>query len=302
MTHHIRKAVFPVGGLGTRLLPATKAIPKEMLTVIDKPLIQYAVEEARAAGVEQFIFVLGRSKSAIEDYFDACEEFQTTPQGFSADDQVVNVASSILPPAQIVYTRQQMPLGLGHAVWCARNLVGRAPFAVLLVDDVILADKPCLQQLIEVHAETDANVVAAVDVPREDTHRFGMLDIESDDGTLVKVKGVVEKPDPALAPSTTSITGRYILKPEIFDCLSYVRPGAGNEIQLTDGLGELLRHGQPLYGVRFKGSRFDCGDRAGLLQANIAFALTRRELASTVREMLRAAARGGTEFVPELKG
>ncbi|HJT06570.1 MAG TPA: UTP--glucose-1-phosphate uridylyltransferase GalU, partial [Stellaceae bacterium] len=239
MAQPIRKAVFPVGGLGTRFLPATKAMPKEMLPVVDKPLIQYAVEEAQAAGIEEFIFVTGRSKTAIEDHFDHSYELETTLKERGKNAQVIAVNSWMPRPGQIAYTRQQVPLGLGHAVWCARNLVGDEPFAVLLADDLILADKPCLTQMVDVHKETDGNVVAVMEVPREHTNRYGILDVEQDDGRLVKMRGVVEKPEPAKAPSNLSIIGRYILQPEVFEHLARIGRGAGNEIQLTDALAEL---------------------------------------------------------------
>ncbi|HXP29602.1 MAG TPA: UTP--glucose-1-phosphate uridylyltransferase GalU [Stellaceae bacterium] len=287
MAHRVRKAVFPVGGLGTRFLPATKAMPKEMLPVVDKPLIQYAVEEARAAGIEEFIFVTGRSKTAIEDHFDRSYELETTLRERGKTAQLKTVNDWMPEPGQIAYTRQQTPLGLGHAVWCARNLVGDEPFAVLLADDLILSEKPCLKQMVEAHEETDGNIVAVMEVAREQTARYGILDIAGDDGRLVKVKGVVEKPDPKKAPSTLSIIGRYILQPEVFDHLGRVGRGAGGEIQLTDALAELIgRNNRPFLGLRFEGRRFDCGDKVGFLQANIAFALARPDLSEAVRRIL----------------
>jgi UTP--glucose-1-phosphate uridylyltransferase len=286
MAQRIRKAVFPVGGLGTRFLPATKAMPKEMLPVVDKPLIQYAVEEAQSAGIEEFIFVTGRSKTAIEDHFDHSYELETTLKERGKNAQVIAVNSWMPRPGQIAYTRQQVPLGLGHAVWCARNLVGDEPFAVLLADDLILADKPCLTQMVEVHEETDGNVVAVMEVPREHTNRYGILDVEQDDGRLVKMRGVVEKPVPAKAPSNLSIIGRYILQPEVFDHLARIGRGAGNEIQLTDALAELIRGNKPFHGLRFAGRRFDCGDKVGFLQANIAFALSRADMCEAVKQIL----------------
>lgn len=286
MVKSVRKAVFPVGGLGTRFLPATKAMPKEMLPVVDKPLIQYAVEEAQAAGIEEFIFVTGRSKTAIEDHFDHSHELETNLRERAKYAQIAAVNSWMPDPGQVAYTRQQEPLGLGHAVWCARNLVGDEPFAVLLADDLVLARKPCLQQMVEAHASTQANIVAVMEVPREQTNRYGVLDIESDDGRLVKVKGVVEKPDPKTAPSNLSIIGRYILQPEIFEHLSNIGRGAGGEIQLTDALARLIGGNYPFLGLRFQGRRFDCGDKVGFLEANIAFALARPEMAGAVRQIL----------------
>jgi UTP--glucose-1-phosphate uridylyltransferase len=286
MAQRIRKAVFPVGGLGTRFLPATKAMPKEMLPVVDKPLIQYAVEEARAAGIEEFIFVTGRSKTAIEDHFDHSYELEDTLRERGKEAQIIAVNSWMPEPGQVAYTRQQVPLGLGHAVWCARNLVGEEPFAVLLADDLILAEKPCLAQMVEAQAKTDGNVVAIMEVPHAHTNRYGVLDVESEEGRLVKMKGVVEKPEPAKAPSNLSIVGRYILQPEVFDHLERVGRGAGNEIQLTDALAELIRGNKPFHGLRFEGTRFDCGDKVGWLQANIAFALARPDTGPALRDIL----------------
>jgi UTP--glucose-1-phosphate uridylyltransferase len=286
MAQRIRKAVFPVGGLGTRFLPATKSMPKEMLPVVDKPLIQYAVEEAQAAGIEEFIFVTGRAKTTMEDHFDHSYELEATLEERGKDAQIVAVNSWMPRPGQVAYTRQQKPMGLGHAVWCARNLVGDEPFAVLLADDLILAETPCLKQLVEAHASTGGSLVAVMEVPHEHTNRYGVLDIASDDGRLVAVKGVVEKPDPKVAPSNLSIIGRYILQPEVFDHLAHIGRGAGNEIQLTDALAELIGGNKPFHGLRFDGQRFDCGDKVGWLQANIAFALARPDMAPAVRRIL----------------
>jgi UTP--glucose-1-phosphate uridylyltransferase len=286
MAQRIRKAVFPVGGLGTRFLPATKSMPKEMLPVVDKPLIQYAVEEAQAAGIEEFIFVTGRAKTTMEDHFDHSYELEATLKERGKDAQIAAVNSWMPRPGQVAYTRQQQPLGLGHAVWCARNLVGDEPFAVLLADDLILAKTPCLKQLVAAQASTGGSLVAALEVPREQTNRYGVLDIAEDDGRLVTVKGVVEKPDPKVAPSNLSIIGRYILQPEIFDHLARIGRGAGNEIQLTDGLAQLVGGNKPVHGLRFDGERFDCGDKLGWLQANIAFALARPDMRVAVRQIL----------------
>ena len=283
----VRKAIFPVGGLGTRFLPATKAMPKEMLPVVDKPLIQYAVEEAQAAGIEDFIFVTGRGKHAIEDHFDVSFELDTMLQGHEKSDLLSVIRSWMPSPGQISYMRQMEPLGLGHAVWCARNLIGDEPFAVLLADDLVLSKTPCLQQMTEVHAETGGSVVAVMDVPREHTNRYGILDIERDDGRLASVRGLVEKPDPADAPSTLSIIGRYILQPQVFEHLDKQEKGAGGEIQLTDALATTLGSG-PFNGLRFEGRRFDCGDKAGFLEATIAFALSRPDLAPAVRDIIKS--------------
>jgi UTP--glucose-1-phosphate uridylyltransferase len=286
MTQRIRKAVFPVGGLGTRFLPATKAMPKEMLPVVDKPLIQYAVEEAQAAGIEEFIFVTGRSKSAIEDHFDRSYELETTLSERGKTAQVQAISAWMPGPGQVAYTRQQLPLGLGHAVWCARHLVGEEPFAVLLADDLILAETPCLKQMVGAYEETRGSVVAVMEVPREQTNRYGVLDIAGDDGRLVAVKGVVEKPDPKVAPSNLSIIGRYILEPEVFMHLARIDRGAGGEIQLTDALAEMILGNKPFHGLRFQGKRFDCGDKVGFLEANIAFAMARPDMAAAVRKIL----------------
>jgi UTP--glucose-1-phosphate uridylyltransferase len=286
MKKPVRKAVFPVGGLGTRFLPATKAMPKEMLPVVDKPLIQHAVEEARAAGIEEFIFVTGRSKTALEDHFDHSFELEATLSERGKKDMLDALHSWMPEAGQVSYTRQQKPLGLGHAVWCARNLVGDEPFAVLLADDLILADTPCLKQMVDVYGETGGNVVAVMDVPREHTKRYGVLDVAADDGRLAKVRGLVEKPAPEKAPSTLSIIGRYILQPEIFDHLAKIGQGVGGEIQLTDGLMKLVEGGRPFHGLRFAGRRFDCGDKIGFLHANIALALARPDMAPDVRRFL----------------
>lgn len=285
MTQKVRKAIFPVGGLGTRFLPATKVLPKEMLPVVDKPLIQYAVEEAAAAGIEEFIFVTGRGKHAIEDHFDVSYELDQTLSDRGKTDLLDMMHDWLPNPGQIAYTRQMQPLGLGHAVWCARDFVADEPFAVLLADDLVMADTPCLKQLIDIHAETDGSVVAVMDVPAEHTDRYGILDIESDDGRLASVKGLVEKPAPADAPSTLSIIGRYVLRPEVFDHLNKQEQGAGGEIQLTDAMATMIGD-SPFHGLRFDGRRFDCGDKVGFLEANIAFALARSDLGESVQDVL----------------
>lgn len=292
MSKPVRKAIFPVGGLGTRFLPATKALPKEMLPVVDKPLIQYAVEEAAAAGIEEFIFVTGRGKYAIEDHFDVSYELDQTLAERNKTDLLEELQSWLPKPGQIAYTRQMQPLGLGHAVWCARDFIADEPFAILLADDLVMADTPCLKQLVDVHAETGGNVVAVMDVPRDQTDRYGILDLASDDGRLAAVKGLVEKPAPDQAPSTLSIIGRYILLPEVFDHLERKEQGAGGEIQLTDAMARLIG-GAPFHGLRFDGRRFDCGDKIGFFEANIAFALAREDLAKSAREVLARFAGSG---------
>lgn len=290
MTQRVRKAIFPVGGLGTRFLPATRAMPKEMLPVVDKPLIQYVVEEARASGIEELVFVTGRGKHAIEDHFDIAYELDQTlvERGKSA---LLDETKAWLPtPGQIAYTRQMQPLGLGHAVWCAREFVGNEPFAILLADDLVMSKTPCLRQLIDVHEKTGGNVVAVMDVPKEHTNRYGILDLESDDGRLASIKGLVEKPAPEKAPSTLSIIGRYVLLPEVFGQLDRQEKGAGGEIQLTDAMAKLIGKA-PFHGLRFEGRRFDCGDKVGFLEANIAFALDRDDLGEAVRDVLAQYAR-----------
>lgn len=283
----VRKAVFPVGGLGTRFLPATKAMPKEMLPVVDKPLIQYAVEEARAAGIEELIFVTGRGKTAIEDHFDHSSELQTTLLSRGKTDMWDTVRSITMEPGRIAYTRQPEPLGLGHAVWCARALIKDEPFAVLLADDLILSDRPCLKQMIEAHADLGGSMVAVMEVPTEHTSRYGIVNPGDDDGTLVQVKGLVEKPRPVNAPSNLAVIGRYILDPTVFHHLDQQKRGAGGEIQLTDALADMIGH-SPFNGLRFDGKRFDCGDKVGFLEANIAFALKRPEMADDMRTIIQS--------------
>lgn len=285
MMRPVRKAIFPVGGLGTRFLPATKAMPKEMLPVVDKPLIQYAVEEARAAGIEQFIFVTGRGKSAIEDHFDHSSELQATLLDRGKTDLWESVRSITLEAGQVAYTRQPEPLGLGHAVWCARSLIGDEPFAVLLADDLILAERPCLRQMIEAHSEVGGSMLAVMDVPKEHTSRYGIVASPRLGGRIVEVSGLVEKPKTEEAPSTLAVIGRYILDPGVFKHLDAQQRGAGNEIQLTDAMAKLIGH-SPFHGLRFDGERFDCGDKVGFIEANLAFALKRHDLGDAVREIL----------------
>jgi UTP--glucose-1-phosphate uridylyltransferase len=287
MQKPVRKAVFPVAGLGTRILPATKAMPKEMLPVVDKPLIQYAMEEAKAAGIDEFYFVTGRAKSAIEDHFDVAYELEATLRERERTEVLTELQAWLPQAGQVAYTRQQRPLGLGHAVWCARNLVGDEPFAVLLVDDLMAGEPPCLKQMVGAYEKVGGNIVAVVEVPREHTRRYGVLDIVQDDGLLVRAKGVVEKPDPAVAPSTLTIIGRYIIQPEIFGHLGALKPGAGGEIQLTDGLDKLIADGQAFYGLRAAARRFDCGDKLGYLEANVALGLTHPSLGGGLREVLK---------------
>ena len=274
MVKRVKKAIFPVAGLGTRFLPATKALSKEMFPVVDKPLIQYALEEAREAGIEEYIFVTGGSNSTIQDHFGRSYELEKILIENNKSELVEEIKSWVPDPSQISYVRQQKALGLGHAVWCARNNIGDEPFAVLLADDLVLSNPGCLAQMMEVYAEVKGNVVAIEEVPMEKVNRYGVLDIESEDGVVVKAKGLVEKPNPELAPSNLSIIGRYILQPDVFRKLDNQEKGAGNEVQLTDAIAETLND-IPFHGFKFAGKRFDCGSRLGYLEANLAYALER---------------------------
>ncbi len=282
----LRKAVLPVAGLGTRFLPATKAMAKEMLPVVDKPLIQYAVEEARAAGIEQFCMITGRGKMALVEHFDVAYELEATLKERGKSEALAMLRGQQMPPGSVVTVRQQEPLGLGHAIWCARAFIGDDPFAILLPDDLVLSDTPCLQQLAEAYEATGGSVVAVSEVPREHTHRYGILAIGADDGRLVEVTGLVEKPLPADAPSNLSIIGRYVLTADVMGHLARMERGAGNEVQLTDAMARMIGHG-PFHGLRYEGRRFDCGDKVGFLEAQLAFALKRPDLAPAVRDFLR---------------
>ena len=275
----IKKAIFPVGGLGTRFLPATKAMPKEMLPVVDKPLIQYAVEEAAAAGIEEFVFVTGRNKAAIEDHFDHSFELEATLQAKGKSNALSLVKAMMHSPGVVQYVRQQQPAGLGHAVWCARHLIGNDPVAVLLADDLILGES-CVREMVE--AYDGGNMVAVMDVPREQTGAYGIVTPGDDDGRVVDVRGLVEKPKPDEAPSTIGVVGRYIIAPEVFKALDSQERGAGGEIQLTDALAKQI-DGAPFKGLRFSGERFDCGSKLGFLQANIAFGLANGSLEADLR-------------------
>ena len=284
MTSRIRKAVFPVAGLGTRFLPATKAMPKEMLPVVDRPLIQYAVDEALEAGIEQMIFVTGRGKSAIEDHFDIAYELETTMSGRGKSLEVLEPTR--LKPGAVAYVRQQEPLGLGHAVWCARDIVGDEPFAVLLADDLMVGQPGCLKQMVEAYNRLGGNLICAQEVPEDQTHMYGIITPGARDGALTEVKGLVEKPKAGTAPSNLSVIGRYILQPEVMRVLEGQGKGAGGEIQLTDAMARMIGE-QPFHGVTFAGRRFDCGDKAGFIQANLALALARDDIGPAVREFAR---------------
>jgi UTP--glucose-1-phosphate uridylyltransferase len=284
----IRKAIFPVAGLGTRFLPATKAMPKEMLPVVDRPLIQHVVDEARQAGIEHFIFVTGRNKSVIEDHFDRQFELELTlvERGKKAD---LALLSQDLPePGTASFTRQQSPLGLGHAVWCARELIGHEPFALLLPDVLVQHPRGCLAQMIDAAAALDpnANIIAVEEVSKERVHLYGVVGVGQAKGKAFAITKMVEKPKPAEAPSNLTITGRYILQPQIFELLEKQSAGAGGEIQLTDAMVTLART-QPFYGLKFEGRSFDCGSKIGFLTANVAYALERADIAPDFREELR---------------
>jgi len=278
MRRKVTKAIFPVAGLGTRFLPATKSIPKEIMTLVDRPLIQYAIDEARAAGIREFIFVTSRGKGALEDYFDTAPVLETSLRRAGKTAMLEMLRTTNMESGAIAYIRQHRALGLGHAVWCARRLVGNEPFAVILPDDVIAAEKPCLQQMVEAYAETGGNMVAAMEVPAEKASAYGILDIAEDMGSLVTVKGMVEKPETGSAPSNLAVIGRYILTPRIFKNLQQIKSGSGGELQLTDAIAAEIDTVGDVYGYRFRGRRYDCGSKAGFLQATVAFALLRDDL------------------------
>jgi UTP--glucose-1-phosphate uridylyltransferase len=279
----LRKAVFPVGGLGTRFLPATKAMPKEMLTVVDKPLIQYAVDEAREAGIEQMIFVTGRGKSALEDHFDISYELETTMTG--RGKSLDAIAGTRFRPGEVVYVRQQEAIGLGHAIWCARHIVGDEPFAIFLPDELMVGEPGCMKAMVNAYERVGGNIVCGYEVATDQTDKYGIITPGKVDGPLVEVLGLVEKPKTGTAPSNLMIPGRYILQPEVMRILETQGRGAGNEIQLTDAMAQMIGK-QPFHAYKFGGQRFDCGDKAGFITANIALALDRDDLAPTVRAFL----------------
>jgi len=282
----IRKAVFPIGGLGTRFLPATKSMPKEMLPIVDRPLIQYAVDEAREAGIEQFIFVTGRGKSLIDDHFDHAFELEETMA--RRGKSLLALDGTRSSPGDISIVRQQDPLGLGHAVWCARRIIGDEPFAVLLPDDLMVGEPGCLKQMVEAYAELGGNLICTEEVPFEDTAKYGIVTPGARAGAITEVKGLVEKPAPEAAPSRQAIIGRYILQPEVMDVLSSQEEGAGGEIQLTDALARMIGQ-QPFHGVNFAGKRYDCGDKSGFVTATIALALARPDIGPAVRAFMATA-------------
>lgn len=287
MTKPVKIAVFPVGGLGTRFLPATKAMPKEMLTIVDKPLIQYAFEEAKAAGIEQFIFITGRNKNVISNHFDNAYELQQVLSKEEKEHQLALVRDWLPSAGNIAFIRQQEPLGLGHAVHCARNFVGDNPFAVLLADEMFISEKPLLSEMVETYELVKGNVIGVAEVKKQDTSKYGIIEPVADDGKIIKIGGMVEKPAPEDAPSNLSIVGRYILQPEIFQHLDKKVKGRGGEIQLTDAIASMIE-GTPTHGVRFSGRRFDCGNRRGFVEANIAFALEHKEMRDDIIKILKS--------------
>jgi UTP--glucose-1-phosphate uridylyltransferase len=278
MRRKLTKAIFPVAGLGTRFLPATKSVPKEIMTLVDRPLIQYAIDEARAAGIKEFIFVTSRGKGALEDYFDHAPTLEQELRKKGKSQLLEVLKGTNMDSGAIAYIRQHKALGLGHAVWCARRLISNEPFAVILPDDVIAAEKPCLQQMVEAYEETGGNVVATMEVPHEQASSYGILDIKNDMGQMVEVKGMVEKPSPGSAPSNLAVIGRYILTPNVLRSLNQMKTGSGGEIQLTDAIANEIGGEDGVYGYRFRGQRFDCGSKAGFLQATVSFGLAREEL------------------------
>jgi UTP--glucose-1-phosphate uridylyltransferase len=285
MRRKVTKAVFPVAGLGTRFLPATKSVPKEIMTLVDRPLVQYAIDEARAAGIKEFLFITSRGKSALEDYFDESPILERELRKKGKLDILEDLKATNMDSGAIAYMRQHKALGLGHAVWCARRLIGDEPFAVMLPDDVISAEKPCLQQMVEAYEETGGNMVAAMEVPREKTSSYGILDVKEDMGAMVSVKNMVEKPKVEEAPSNLAVIGRYILDPAVLKNLNKLKTGAGGEIQLTDAIAQEIDN-TGVYGYRFRGQRFDCGSKAGFLQATVAFGLARDDLKDDLRRFL----------------
>ena len=285
MSHKpIRKAVFPVAGLGTRFLPATKAIPKEMLPIVDRPLIQYAVDEAIEAGIEQMIFVTGRGKGAIEDHFDIAFELERTMHDRGRDLSVLEATR--LGPGNCAYVRQQEPMGLGHAIWCARDIVGDEPFAIFLPDEFMHGSPGCMAQMVAVYNETGGNVISVLEVPHEKVSSYGVIDPGKQVGGITEVLGLVEKPAAENAPSNLIISGRYILQPEVMRTLEHQEKGAGGEIQLTDAMAKMIGH-QPFHAVTFDGKRYDCGSKVGYIEANLAIALERPDMADEVREIAR---------------
>jgi len=288
MKHKVTKAVFQVAGQGTRFLPATKSVPKEIMTLVDRPLVQYAIDEARAAGITEFVFVTSRGKGALEDYFDRAPELENSLRAKGKHDLLDILNATNMDSGAVAYVRQHQALGLGHAVWCARHLIGNEPFAVLLPDDVIAADKPCLAQMVEAYERVGGNMVAAMEVPEDKASSYGILDVPTTVGPLAPVRGMVEKPKKGTAPSNLAVIGRYILTPQVLRNLDGQQTGAGGEIQLTDAIAKEIGASNNVYGYRFEGQRFDCGSKAGFLQATVAFGLARPDLRDELEEYLTA--------------
>ena len=286
MVKKIKKAVFPVAGLGTRFLPATKAVPKEMLTIVDRPVVQLAVDEAREAGIEHFVFVTGRNKSVIEDHFDKQFELEETLRSRGKLEELHLLETDLPSAGQTSFTRQQEPLGLGHAVWCARELVGNEPFALMLPDVLVHASPGCLKQMMQTYDAYGGNVIAVEQVAPEEIHRYGVVEIGEPAGKAFEITGMVEKPRPEDAPSNKIITGRYILQPEIFDKIANQNPGSGGEIQITDAMIQLAED-QPFYGVEFDGTTYDCGNKIGFLSANVAYGLERKDIGPQFKQALK---------------
>lgn len=291
MTQRVRKAVLPVAGLGTRFLPATKAMPKEMLTVVDRPLIQYAVEECLQAGIDEFVFVSGRNKISLEDHFDHAYELETTLERRNKATELAETQGATIKPGNAIFTRQQKPLGLGHAVWCARHWIGREPFAVLLPDELTLDKPSCIGQLAMAHEKTGGSVVAVMDVPREQTKSYGIAAVRAEKDGLAEITGMVEKPKPEEAPSTLALIGRYVLLPEVFDHLDNHETGAGGEIQLTDAMAKMIGR-SPFHALRYAGRRYDCGTRLGFLEANVAISLSRTDTSAESRALIERLMKG----------
>ncbi|HEY8571750.1 UTP--glucose-1-phosphate uridylyltransferase [Phenylobacterium sp.] len=285
-TKRVRKAVLPVAGLGTRVLPGAKTTPKNLLNVVDRPILSYIVEEARAAGIEHFVFIVGRGQGAIEDYFDRMPEIEDALEAKGKLDILADVRRDVLEPGQMSFVRQMAPLGLGHAVWCARDIIGDEPFAVMLPDMLMAADPPALAQAVAAYEKVGGNIVVVEPAPEGEAHKYGIVALDGQDGRLNRMTGMVEKPRPGTEPSNLFISGRYILQPDIFEVLQTQERGAGGEIQLTDGMANLMKR-RDFHALEYEGTTYDCGDKIGLLRANVAFALRRPELADAAREAIR---------------
>lgn len=285
MTKRVRKAVLPVAGLGTRVLPVARATPKNLLNVFDRPILSYVIEEARAAGIEHFVFITSRGQGAIEDYFDGNPEIEGALEAKGKTDILAEVRRDILTPGSMSFVRQMAPLGLGHAVWCARDIIGDEPFAVMLPDMLMAAKTPALAQVIGAFETTNSNIIAVEPAPEGEAHKYGIVALDGQDGRLNRMTGMVEKPAPGTEPSNLFISGRYVLKPEIFPLLEKQGKGAGGEIQLTDAMVELMKS-QDFYALEYEGTTYDCGDKIGLLRANVAFALQRPDFADAARKAI----------------